>query len=189
MKTNLTFKLWYLVRILIYEKHIHIYSFWITVLLSLIIYNVIGGCDRRAKRGQEEPPHIWGQGQKPGGPHAWRAAAKRSYPTSEVRGNGREYQTVRAQERLRGATLPPRSGGRAREDTQYPRLGAATRGVTPRPRSGVVAGRSYPTPLSPRPGAVGGRGYPTPPCPRPGAVAGRTNPTSKEPWLRGQRRA
>ena len=24
---------------------------------------------------------------------------------------------------------------------------------------------------------------------RPGAVAGRTNPTSKEPWLRGRRRA
>ena len=47
----------------------------------------------------------------------------------------------------------------------------------------------YPMPLSPRPEAEGGRGYPTPPCPRPGAVAGRTNPTSKEPWLRGHRRA
>ena len=33
-----------------------------------------------------------GQGQKPGGPHARRAAAKRSYPTSEVRGSGREEQ-------------------------------------------------------------------------------------------------
>ena len=27
------------------------------------------------------------------------------------------------------------------------------------------------------------------PAPRSGAVAGRTNPTSKEPWLRGRRRA
>ena len=33
-------------------------------------------------------PHIRGQGQKPGGPHVLRAAAKRSYPTSEVRSSG-----------------------------------------------------------------------------------------------------
>ena len=31
--------------------------------------------------------------------------------------------------------------------------------------------------------------YVTNPRPRPGAVARRTNPTSKEPWLRGRRRA
>ena len=37
---------------------------------------------------QEELPHIGGQGQKPGGPHAQEAVAKRSYPTSEVRGSG-----------------------------------------------------------------------------------------------------
>ena len=53
---------------------------------------------RRAKHGREEPPHIRGQRQKPGGPHARRAAAKRSYPTSEVRGSGPEYQTAMAQE-------------------------------------------------------------------------------------------
>ena len=35
-----------------------------------------------------ELPHIQGQGQKPGGRHARGAAAKRSYPTSEVRGSG-----------------------------------------------------------------------------------------------------
>ena len=29
-------------------------------------------------------------GQKPGGPHARGAAAERSYPTSEVKGGGRE---------------------------------------------------------------------------------------------------
>ena len=51
----------------------------------------------------------------------------------------------------------------------------------PSPRPGATGGR--------RPGAMGGRSHPTPLSPRPGAVAGRTNPTSKEPWLRGRRRA
>ena len=45
--------------------------------------------------------------------------AKRSYPTSEVRGSGLECQAATVQEWPRGAT--------------------------PRPSSGVVAGRSYPT--------------------------------------------
>ena len=40
------------------------------------------------KCGREELPHVRGQGQKLGGPHARRAAAKRSYP--RVRGQGRE---------------------------------------------------------------------------------------------------
>ena len=44
------------------------------------------------KRSWEELPHVWGQGQKPGGPHARGAAAKRSYPVSEIRGGGREEQ-------------------------------------------------------------------------------------------------
>ena len=87
-------------------------------------------------RSQEELPQVRGQGQKPGGPHAQRAAAKRSYPTSEVRGGG------------------------LREDTQRPRSGSA-RGVNPHLRSGAVARRSYPTHLSPRPGAVAGRSNPT----------------------------
>ena len=69
----------------------------------------------RAKRGREEPPYVRGQGQKPGGPHARRAAAKRSYPTSEVRGSGEECQTATVQERLRGATPRPRSGGGRKE--------------------------------------------------------------------------
>ena len=43
-----------------------------------------GGCS------PEELPHIRGEGQKPGGPHAQRVVAKRSYPTSEVRGGSRE---------------------------------------------------------------------------------------------------
>ena len=56
--------------------------------------------------------------QKPGGPHARGAAAKRSYPTSMVRGSGQDCQTATAQE-------PPR-------------------GATPHPRPGAAAGRRYP---------------------------------------------
>ena len=39
--------------------------------------------------------------------------------------------------------------------------GAVTRGVTPHPWSGAVAGRRYPTPLSPRPGPAARRSNPT----------------------------
>ena len=105
-----------------------------------------GGCDQHAKRRREEPPHVRGQGQKPGGPHAQRVAAKRSYPTSEVRGRGREYQTAMAQEQPRGATLHPRSEGRPRGDIQCPRSGVVTRGVTPRLRSGRPPGGDSPHP-------------------------------------------
>ena len=109
---------------------------------------ILTSAPRGATRGREELPYVRGQGQKPGGPHARRVAAKRSYPTSGIRGSGREYQTVMVQEWPRGATLRPRSR-------------AVTRGVTPHLRSGVEAGRRYPTPLSPRPGATGWRSYPT----------------------------
>ena len=51
----------------------------------------------------------------------------------------------------------------------------------PSPRPGATGGR--------RPGTTGGRSYPTPLSPRPRAAAGRSNPTSKEPWLRGRRKA
>ena len=78
----------------------------------------VGGCDQRTKHGREKRPHVRGQGQKPRGPHARRAAAKRSYPTSEVRGGGRECQAATAQERPRGATPCPRS--RAAAGRSYP---------------------------------------------------------------------
>ena len=68
--------------------------------------------------------------------HARRAAAKRSYPTSDVRKRGRECQAASSQERPRGAT-PLRRSGAGRE--AFPRdrsQGGATRGVTPRPKSG-----------------------------------------------------
>ena len=148
------------------------------------------------KRSQEEPPHVRSQGQKPGGPHARRAAANRSYPTSEVRDSGQEYQTVMAQEQRRGATPHPRSGVRPRGDTQRPRTGAETRGITPRPTSVATAGRRYPMPhargqgqraggATPRPNAQSQGRRPGGPTPRlrPEAATGRTNPTSKEQCL------
>ena len=76
-------------------------------------------------------PHVRGQGQKPGGPHALGVAATRSYPKSEVRGGGWEKQPC-----------VPGQG-------QWPRV--------PGCDSGGAAGRSYP---HARPGAVAGRSYP-----------------------------
>ena len=90
-------------------------------MLIFLLYSIYtqGGCNRRTQCSLEELPHVRGQGQKPGGTHAQGEAAKRSYPTSQVRGSGQECQAATAQEWLRGAT--------------------------PHPRSGVVAGRSYST--------------------------------------------
>ena len=91
-----------------------------------------GGCDRCTKHSREELPHIRDQGQKPEGPHAQRAAARRSYATSEIRGSGQECQAGTAQERLRGVT-------QVRGQGQQPR------GATPHPRPGAAARRSNPT--------------------------------------------
>ena len=113
-----------------------------------------GGCDRPAKRGREEPPHVRGQGQKLGGPHSRRAASRRSYPTSEVRGRGREYQTAMAQEQPRGATLHLRSRGAA--ERRYP--ASEVRGCDKRsyPASEVRAGGWEELPYVPTPEARGG---------------------------------
>ena len=109
-----------------------------------------GGCDdRRTKHGREEISHSPRPGAEVGGPHAGRAAAKRRYPTSEVRGSGRECQATTAQER-------------PRRPTQVRGQGRRPIGATLRPRSGVEAERSYPTPPHPRPGAVAGRSNPRP---------------------------
>ena len=126
-----------------------------------------GGCDWCTKHGQEELPQVRGQGQKLGGPHARRAAAKRSYPTSEVRGCSQECQAVTAQEWLRWASCIRGQGWRlggasGREELPHARgqgqwLGGATlcprrggctgaggpRGAIPRWRSGRVAVKRY----------------------------------------------
>lgn len=102
-----------------------------------------GSCDWRTKHGGEELPHVRGQGQKPGGRHARRAEAKRSYPTSKVRGSGwvpgcnstgtaeRSYPTSEARG---GREEPPCAQGQGRLP------GGATACLRP----GVVANRSYP---------------------------------------------
>ena len=98
-----------------------------------------GGCDWHTNRSREELPHDGGQGQKPGGPHARRVAAKRSYPTSEVRGGGPEE--------------PPHAGGQGRRPggaTPRPRSGGCIgtggpRGAIPRRMSGRAAVRRYPS--------------------------------------------
>ena len=104
-------------------------------------------------------------------------AAKRSYPTSKVRGSGREYQTVTVQEQPRRVTPHPRSGGAAerrypasevrgnrREELPHAPKPQARggRGAMPCPRPGAVAGRTYPMPPRPRPGVAAGRSHPTP---------------------------
>ena len=92
-------------------------------LLLLTLDEGVGGCYQCTKcrllqlahgarpRGATPRPR---SGQKPGGPHVRRAAAKRSYHTPEVRGSGRECQAATAQERPKGATLRPRSAAARR---------------------------------------------------------------------------
>ena len=118
---------------------------------------------------------------------------KKSYPTSKVRGSGRECQAVTAQEQPRGATPRLRSGAAAGRSyptsevrgsgwQELPHVrgqGRQPRGATPCPRLGVVAERSYATSEA---RGVAGRIYPMPE-----AAARRSNPTSKERWMRGRR--
>ena len=47
-----------------------------------------------------------------------------SYPTTEIRGSGLECQAAMAQERPRGATLPPRSGVAAERSYPTSKVGA-----------------------------------------------------------------
>ena len=160
------------------------------------------GCDWHTKRGREELSHVRGQGQKPGGPHARRVAAKRSYPTSEVRGSGRECQAETAQKRPRGATLHLRSGGaaersypasevRGSDERSYPESevrgggqeelphtrgqGRWPGGPTPCPRSSGCTGAGGPRGATSCPRS-GGRPRGVTLHPRSGEVAGRSNP-------------
>ena len=109
------------------------------------------GC---TKGGREELPHIRGQGQQPGGPHARRTVAKRTYPTSEVRGSSRECQAANVQKQPRRAT-------------QVRGQGQRPGGATPRPRSGAAAERRYPANK-----ARGGRWEELPHTPTPEARGG-----------------
>ena len=106
---------------------------------SLLIPDVEDGPRSRSqKHGQQELPHVQGQGRQQrvlGCDSA--GAAERSYTTSEVRdGSLEELPSARGQgRRPRGATPRPRSGGCA---------GArGLRGATPHSRSGGVGVRRY----------------------------------------------
>ena len=60
-------------------------------LKSLLHTTVQAAASRLTKRGQEELPHVRGQGQRPRVPGCDGAGtAERSYPASKVRGGGRE---------------------------------------------------------------------------------------------------
>ena len=98
-----------------------------------------GRLRQRAKCGGEEVPHVRGQGQKLGGPHAQGAAAKRSYSPPEARSGGQEeLPHARGQGGLPGRTTQcPRSSGYT--GTRGPR------GAMPRSRSGGAVVRKYPS--------------------------------------------
>ena len=104
----------------------------------------LSGCDQRTKRGREELPHVRGQGQKPGGPHARRAAAKRSYPTSEV-GAAAESARLRLRRNGREELLKSEVRGSSQEELPHTRgQGPRPGGPTPRPRSRGSAGAGGP---------------------------------------------
>ena len=79
--------------------------------------------------------------------------AKWSYPTSKVRGSGREYHTATA-EQPREAILRPRSGGAA--ERRYP--ASEVRGGDERsyPKSEVRGSDREELPHAPKPEAMGG---------------------------------
>ena len=95
--------------------------------------------------------------------------AKRSYPTSKVRGSGREYQIATAQERPREATPRLRSGGAA--ERRYPE--SEVRGGDERsyPTSEVRGSGWEELPHTPKPEVKGGGGEEQPHIQ--GAVAAR----------------
>ena len=89
--------------------------------------------------GQEELPHVRGQGQRLRVPDCDGAGtAERSYPTSEVGG---------AAERRYPASEV--TGGRREELPHARGQGQRPGGATPRPRPGAVAGRTNPTSMEP----------------------------------------
>ena len=82
--------------------------------------------------GQEELPHVRGQGRRPGG--------ATPNPT-RTRGQGQQPE---------GATLHPRPGAAAGRSTPSPRRGSCSgaggpRGATPRSKSGRAVVRRYPS--------------------------------------------
>ena len=67
------------------------------------------------------------------------SAAERSYPTSEVRSRSRECQAATVQERLRGATLHPRSGAAAGRSYPMSEVRGSGRDDQPHAQGAVAA--------------------------------------------------
>ena len=108
--------------------------------INYVQVNLSSGRLRRCTEcSQEELPHIRGQGQQPRVPGCdGTGTAERSYPTTEVRGSGREEL--------------PRVWGQGRQlggATPHPRPGQRPEGATRCPRPGVAAGRSNSTSKEP----------------------------------------
>ena len=99
------------------------------------------------KHGQEELSHVRGQGQKLGGSHARRAAAKKSYLRGRRR-SGAVDESARLQWCRNCREELPSLRSRAATGRSYPasEVRVWPGGATPSPRSGAAAGRSYPTP-------------------------------------------
>ena len=105
-----------------------------------------GSCDRCSKCRGEELPHFQAQGQKLGGPHARRGAAKRVTPCPR---SGAAAESARLRRHRKGREELPKSEvrGSTREELPQERgKGRGLGGATPRPRPEAADGRSYPTP-------------------------------------------
>ena len=104
-------------------------SIGVHVSLSILVSSVcMPSSGIAGSYGAVTATHVRGRGQKPGGPHARGAAAKRSCPTSEVRGGGWEELThvqgavaVRAPEGLEELFHVQGQEGRWWGDTPRPR--------------------------------------------------------------------
>ena len=120
--------------------------------------------------GQEELPHVRGQGQQPRVPdYDGAGTAERSYPASEVRGGDKRSY--------------PASEVRGGNERSYPTPEARGSDERSYPASKVRGGgwEEIPHAPSPRPGAAGRRRYPTHLSLRPRAAAGRSNCTTPRP--------
>ena len=150
--------------------------------LLIFLLTIADGCDRHTERGQEELPHVRGQGQQPRVPGCdGTGMTERSYPTSEVRGCN--------QEELPHAPTPEARGG-SREEVPHASTHEARgggQGKLPHAPTSQARGGSWEE--LPHTRGQGWRLGGATLHPRPGAAAGRTNPTSKERWLHGRRRA
>ena len=150
---------------------------------------------RLTKHGQEELPHVQGQGQQPRVPGCNSAGtAKRSYPASEVSGGWEELLGIRGQGQWPGGATPRSRSVAARRTHPKSEVRGGGQEELPRVRGQWWPGRDT---LRPRPGAVALRSLPEPEArggsweepPTPEARASGWEEQPKERWLCRHRRA